>query len=199
MWQLDRLVAGLASQHPGLSVSGIVLEPTPAALFELVDAVEAAVLVVGPGRGNVLPSRGQCPVVVVNGRARRCESPRPVMVGVDAADTCVPALRFAFAFAHRDATAVRVVQAWSRRTPPAFGPDCPPEPMSPLVPALADVVTGFPDVPFELALAQGRPTRQLPARASDAALLVVGERYAPRRMRSLVRKAVCPVAIVPRA
>ncbi|MGW4527709.1 hypothetical protein [Amycolatopsis sp. NPDC004378] len=56
---LNRLVAGVASEHPGLPVSGIVLEPTPTALAELVTAVQATVLVVGPGRrGHRVRERG---------------------------------------------------------------------------------------------------------------------------------------------
>lgn len=198
-WHLDRVVAGVASAHPGLPVSGIVLEPTPGALSRLTKAVQATLVVVGPRRGNLAPT--QCPLVVVNGSAHRPGAPRPVVVGADEDGMCEPALRFAFGFAQRHATAVRVVHAWSRRTQPAFGPHCPPEPVSPLVAELADVLTGFPGVPFDLVAVRGRPGRVLLACASDAALLVVGEPAAPRRRcrrwtASLSRRAVCPVAVV---
>lgn len=202
-WHLDHLVAGVASEHPGLPVSGILLEPAPAALTKLATAVQAAVLVVGPGRQRSTARwRTRCPVVVVNGSGRRPGAPRPVVVGAGGAGTCGPALRFAFDFARRHTTSVRIVHAWPRRTQPAFGPDCPPELVSPLVTELADVLTGFPSVPFELVPRRGRPARVLLGCVSDAALLVVGRSPAPRRRtrhwtRSLTRRAVCPVALVP--
>jgi hypothetical protein len=117
-WHLDRVVAGVASAHPGLPVSGIVLEPTHTALSRLSTAVQATLVVVGPNRRNL--ARTPCPLVVVNGSARRPGAPRPVVVSADEAGRCEPALRFAFGFAQRHATAVRVVHAWSWRTPPAF-------------------------------------------------------------------------------
>jgi nucleotide-binding universal stress UspA family protein len=160
-----------------------------------------------------IAARSGCPVVVIRtSRGLDASSsllPR-VVVGVDAAESCTPAVGYAFQAARQRGVPLIAVHAWS--------PDPPADLEAVAAPAsLAEARAGdaleraldrwqseFPGVSAHAALVRGDPARALIGQSRGAALLVVGTRRRGQVMRTVrgsvsltvLRHAQSPVAII---
>ncbi|MEU0528991.1 universal stress protein [Amycolatopsis tolypomycina] len=224
--QVERGVAEIRRDHPGLEVTAAVTDGDPAtALSTIADETEAELVVVGAsGTGAVeraflgstaaeLARTTQRPAVV----ARGAEPPTAggdVLVGVDGTPTSRRAMGFALDFAARHGLRVRVVHAWADSL---FDPVL--ESFWPrlgsregLREAADSLVSSqleqwrdrYPDVPVDREEPGEKPAEALLGRADGAALLVVGSHgRGPLRRTVLgsvshrvLNQAPCPVAIL---
>lgn len=221
--QLDRGVAEIRREHPGVDVGAAVTDGHPAlALATVADETDAELVVIGAsGAGAVerallgstaseLVRTTHRPAVIVRGAAPRSGADR-VVVGVDGTPTSRRAMGFALDFAARHGHRVGVVHAWT-----ASLPDPMPESFMPHqggLRATADAVVSsqleewrdrYPDVAVDHCALEGRPADALLKQAEDAALLVVGSHgRGPLRRTVLgsvshrvLQQASCPVAVL---
>ncbi|HEX7747109.1 MAG TPA: universal stress protein, partial [Micromonosporaceae bacterium] len=125
---VDAAVADAAKTHPGVEVSGVVLDG-PAVVRLQEHSRHAAALVLGSrGHGGFgallvgstavsLAAHAHCPVVVVRGRPPAPDqAPRHIVVGVDGSPCAQLALGYAFEQAADRHVPLHVVRAWA---PPA--------------------------------------------------------------------------------
>jgi nucleotide-binding universal stress UspA family protein len=158
-------------------------------------------------------ARAPCPVVIVRPARtddRRGGPPR-VVVGVDGAAACGPAIGFAFQAARQRGVPLAAVHAWAS-DPPAdleavHGPPTMAEAIArrTLERALQRWHAQYPDVPVVTRLVRGDPARAVVTESRGAALVVVGSRgrgQLTATVRGSVSRAVLrhghgPVAIVP--
>jgi nucleotide-binding universal stress UspA family protein len=157
-------------------------------------------------------AHASCPVVVVRpARAEhRSGAPPRVVVGVDGASMCSPALGFAFQAARQRGVPLAAVHAWAP-DPPAdleavHGPSTMAEALArrTLERALHRWHSQYPDVPVVTKLVRDDPARAVAAESRGAALVVVGSRgrgHLTGTMRGSVSQAVMrrghsPVAVV---
>jgi nucleotide-binding universal stress UspA family protein len=207
---------------PEVPSSGHVLPGTPARVL-VQHSREAALLVLGgrrrssaDGRADVLrarvTARSDCPVVVVRARpvGAGASGPPRVVVGVDSARSCIPALGFAFQAAAQRGIPLTAVHTWSRDTPADLEGAC-------AAPAVTEAEARdtldrvldrwwhtFPDVPVQRRVSCSEPAGTLLAAARGAALVVVGSRgRGPVRSRlfgsvswTVAQHSVSPVAVV---
>ncbi|GAA4759701.1 universal stress protein [Actinomycetospora chibensis] len=161
-------------------------------------------------------ARATCPTVVVRGT--RVPSPDdPVVVGIDGTPSGEAAVGYAFAAADREGVPLVAVHVWQDLQDPEWGsmldddvspsaaegmPDLPEAEL--LGERLAGWSSKFPDVEVLRVLPEGRPVPTLVARSDDARLVVVGshrrqglERVLGSVGQSVLRRAQCPVAVVP--
>jgi nucleotide-binding universal stress UspA family protein len=224
--QLDRGVAEIRREHPGVDVGATVAEGHAAlALATVADETDAELVVVGAsGVGAVerallgstaseLVRTTHRPAVVVRSAAQRSGADR-VVVGVDGTPTSRRAMGFALDFAARHGHWVGVVHAWTENLlDPALESFTPHQGGEGGLRAVADVLVSsqladwrarYPDVPVEHAVPEGRPADALLKQAEDAALLVVGSHgRGPLRRAMLgsvshrvLQLASCPVAVL---
>jgi nucleotide-binding universal stress UspA family protein len=208
---------------PDVPVSGHLLTGTPSRL--LVQQSSGAGLIVLGGRApggsrggpaDVLrvrvAARAHCPVVVVRARPQVPAAPSQprVVVGVDAARSCVAALGFAFHAAAQRGIPLTAVHAWAQDSPADLEGVCgSPAVVEAGAREVLDRVLDrwwhrFPDVPVQLRVVSGDPATALLAAAQGAALVVTGCRgRGPVRSRLLgsvsrevAQHATSPVAVV---
>ncbi|WP_020672496.1 universal stress protein [Amycolatopsis nigrescens] len=225
--ELEQRLAELADQcrheHPGLEVSGVLLDGAPdEALLSFADEAEPELLVFGSSGLTALPRvllgsttaelvrKLRQPVVAVRGRS---DTEGPVVVGVDGSPTSERAIEFAFDFAARHQAPLQAVHASS---------DWPLElltaaPFTPGGAAYADQSTRdaarrqvdahavrYPAVPVDWVSVADRPALALLEKAEQASLVVVGShgRGAVRRAllgsvsHAVLYHAPCPVAVL---
>lgn len=193
---LGEAVARARSVAADVEVSPLLLLGTPARAL-LDEAQQACLLVLGSRglrglrgllAGSVcvqVATHAPCPVVVIG--APRCardpgRSPSRVVVGVDATQSCTPAVGFAFQAARQRGIPLLAVHAWTPDPPADL------EGIS-VRPALAETLARrtleraldrwqpeFTDVPVHTALVRGDPEHALIAQSRGAALLAVGTR-----------------------
>jgi len=205
----------LRDAYPGLNVS--VSVPVGRGGEQLVSASErAALLVVGDTgarglagilTGSVTPyvtTRAHCPVMVVRSTAGSRRTGE-ICVGVDGTSSSLDALRFAAGWARRCGTTVRALHA--------VGPDVFDEPTAEYgghtsaETRLHDWVTeGLgDDAEIDVAVVRRNPASALVAASTAARLVVVGSRHRGEFAslvlgsvgHTLIRRAACPVVIVP--
>jgi nucleotide-binding universal stress UspA family protein len=157
-------------------------------------------------------AHASCPVVVIRAARAEGRSPAPprVVVGVDGASTCDPALGFAFQAARQRGVPLAAVHAWAL-DPPAdleavHGPPRMAETVArrTLERALRQWHSQYPDVPVVTKLVRDEPARAVTAESRGAALVVVGSRgrgHLTGAVRGSVSQAVLrhghsPVAVV---
>jgi nucleotide-binding universal stress UspA family protein len=211
----ESAAARLAQVHPGLEIT--VSVPVGRAGEQLVaESERACLLVVGDTgsrglsgllSGSVTPyvtTHAHCPVMVVrnttpSGRAGE------LCVGVDGTSSSLDALRFAAGWARRCGTTVRALHA--------VGPDVFDEPTAEYgghtsaETRLHDWVTeGLgDDAEIDVAVVRRNPASALVAASTAARLVVVGSRHRGEFAslvlgsvgHTLIRRAACPVVIVP--
>ena len=215
---LDRAFATARRAEPDLPVTTAHVDDAPAPA--LLDAAKHAdLLVVGMSDrdrteevllGSValdVSGRASCPVAVVRGERRLPGGHGPVLVGVDTADVDGPGLTVAFDDARRHGSGLVVLHV--RRRPGHVRAHGSEEDRSAHVAAwnrLCDAVDRwsqrYPDVPVDVQVVRGNPTRTLLAAAAEARLVVLGSRgrSAPARVvfgstsREVLR--LCPVPVV---
>jgi nucleotide-binding universal stress UspA family protein len=164
-------------------------------------------------------SHAACPVLVVPREGERSPT-GPVVVGVDASDSCAPAVEWAFAVAAACGAPLQAVHTWWWEEPdPLFGGDEPGrddewgEEWADLAESQAMVVAEmlagwrerYPDVAVTPIVLRGQAGPVLREYAEGARLLVVGTRgrggFAGLLLGSvsseLVHTASCPVTVVP--
>jgi nucleotide-binding universal stress UspA family protein len=162
-------------------------------------------------------ARAVCPTVVVPG-THTASPDAPVVVGVDGTPSGTAAVGFAFAAADRADVPLVAVHAWQDLpddpewyslldddVPTAateVTPDLPEAEL--LAERLAGWSSTYPDVEVLRVLPEGRPVPALVARSGRARLLVVGShrRHGLERVlgsvgQAVLRRASCPVAVVP--
>lgn len=158
-------------------------------------------------------ARAACPVVVIQPPRRVDASsalPARVVVGVDAAQSCTPAVGFALQAARQRGIPLIAVHAWTLDPPADLGAMTAP---AALVEALAGHTleraldrwqSEFTDVPVHVAVVRGDPARALIVLSRGAALLVVGTRGRGQLLRTVLgsvshtvmRHGHSPVAII---
>jgi len=161
-------------------------------------------------------AHSRCPVTLVpTGWDERAATRRPVVVGVPVSAFARSPLYVAFAEAHHRGVPVRAVRTWSRTdwtgelrdlvytTSPAFEAK-----QREYVDRMLDPVrTIYPDVPVQVVLSGERIDELLLRETGDAALLVVGSRFADGHNYSrlgpttsrLIHRASCPAMVVGRS
>ncbi|MFE0252347.1 universal stress protein [Streptomyces sp. NPDC059010] len=135
---------------------------------------------------------------------------RPVVVGVDPAQSCEELLAFAFESATLRAAPLRVVYAWQLPYMPHALEAKARRGVRAGAERVLDSVLGpwrekYPAVRVTRLVEEGRPAQHLLHAAQDAGLLVVGRRIRPSRTgvhtgpvaHAVMHHARCPVAIVP--
>lgn len=214
---LQRAVTDATETHPGVSVSGEVVDGPPALVLQERSA-DAALLVLGSrGHGGFtgllagstavsVTTHAHCPVVVVR-RDSATPTGRRVVVGVDGSDMSLVALGFAVErAAHRDAP-LHVVRVWTPGQWRAQGFD-PNEAQAAeqanLDESLAPWRERFPAVPVTTQVLPGSAASTLVEASQDAQLLVVGTRgrgglrgaLLGSVSQQVLQHAHCPVAVV---
>lgn len=157
-----------------------------------------------------LAARGDCPVVVVRGRAHE----GPVVVGVDGTPTGEAAIAFAFAEASARGTGLVAVHTWTDLLlEAAFAGGAAALDFTPIAQeaeeVLAERLAGwqekYPDVAVTREVSRERAAGALLRLAEHAQLVVVGTRgrggfrglLLGSTSQHLLRHASCPVAVVP--
>lgn len=210
----------LALAHPGLVVDTAVEEGEAAAVLNRA-ADRAGTLVLGTrGAGPAalvlgsvalaVASRAQSPVILVPPTAAGAPTDREVVVGLDLAGDCGPALTFGFERARSLGTGLRALHVW--RGPTALSVAVDPrrdqaaarEADERMVSTeLAAVHAFFPDVEAVSEEIAGSPGPVLRAAGEKASLLVLGRRRrrpAPALgpvVPAVLGRTACPVAVVP--
>ncbi|MHA6797668.1 universal stress protein (plasmid) [Pseudonocardia bannensis] len=218
---LREAVARARSVASDLEVSARLRLGTPARAV-LDEAAGARLLVLGNRGPRGLLARSVsiqiaahacCPVVVIRppqGAGDPGWSPPRVVVGVDAASSCTPAVGFAFQAARQRGVPLAAVHAWTPDRPADLEAISGP-------PAMAEVLAGrileraldrwrseFAGVPVVTTLVRGDPAHALVAESRGAALLVVGSRGRGHVLaamlgsvsRSVLRHGHSPLAII---
>lgn len=135
---------------------------------------------------------------------------RPVVVGVDPAQSCEELLTFAFESATLRAAPLRVVQTWqlpyvSHALEAKARRDARTAAVRALDAVLEPWREKYPTVEITELVEEGRPAQHLLNAAQDAGLLAVGRRIRPTRIgmhtgpvaHAVMHHVRCPVAIVP--
>ncbi|MET7380633.1 universal stress protein [Streptomyces sp. NPDC005526] len=227
---------GLRLRHPGVEVLTEQMSGRPAeALCEA--AGDAELLVLGSrglsgfggfmvgSVGLAVVARVERPVVLVRAGEQAADEHRPdpagipsaaapfrpVVLGLDPANTSEALLAFAFDAAARRGTSLRIVHGWS--LPPYYGVSLAPEPDLRTLErteaaAVTDLVapwrTKFPDVEVTEESHLGSAVEQLIGASRDASLVVVGRRvrrspvgtHIGHITHAVLHHAVAPVAVV---
>jgi nucleotide-binding universal stress UspA family protein len=217
---LDRGCATARHAEPDLLVTAEHVDGAP--VRSLLDATTAAALLaVGMAErdrteelvlGSValdVSGRASCAVVVVRGEHRLPGGDGPVLVGVDDAAVDGPALTVAFADARRHHSRLVVLHVRQRTGPVREYPSEQEQAdhtdaWNRLCDALEPWSERYPDVPVDVRVARGHPSRALLAAAAEARLVVVGTRgrSAPVRAlfgstsREVLRQSPVPVVVV---
>lgn len=221
---LDEAVARARRVASDVEVSPALLPAAPARA--LLDEAQGACLLVLGSRGLCglwgllarsvavqVSAHAACPVVVIGpqrGAGDTGWSPSRVVVGIDATQSCTPAVGFAFEAARRRGIPLFAVHAWTPDPPADHEGICGPPTMAEAIArrtverALDRWQPAFTDVPVHTALVRGDPERALPAQSHGAALLVVGTRGRGHLLGTVlgsVSQAVlhhgqCPLAII---
>jgi nucleotide-binding universal stress UspA family protein len=217
---LDTARAELLQANPGVDVQTMIVERAPGAALVRVSRSADLIVLGRHGHGRAPAGGGfrrvhigavathvmayaSCPVVVagtVDGDALR----RPVVLGLDAAAPSAAAISYAFDAAQRRGTSIRVcyISTPAGRTEDPYDDA---DARLRLSQALAGWRAAFADVPVALDVLRGvDPAARLLDAAVDASLVVVGARERAGAPRvgfgavpdTLVRNAVCPVAVV---
>lgn len=218
---LEAAANDAARSHPGVDVSGVVLEG-PASLLLQERSRGASLLVLGSrGHGGfagllvgstsvTVAAHAHCPVVVVRGVAPGPEHPAdPVLVGVDGSEQSLLALGFALERAAGRGVALRVVRAWQPppgRWRPAEGD--PARIGAGERAAITELLHGwrekYPQVEVHVDVVADNPAHALIEASRAAQLAVVGSRGRGglRGMllgsvsQQLLHHGHCPVAVV---
>jgi nucleotide-binding universal stress UspA family protein len=208
---LGKLIGWLSERYPGLAVTGVVHYGTPAGV--LAEQVPGAALVVigrhergrvvealfGSTAAHVAGAAGR-PVVAVPDRIGPVPADGPVVIGVKGdPGPAAAALRFAAAAADLGGVPLHVIHYRA----PGAGED--PGYRSELAGAVAALRSAFPAVPAHVFLLDGDAAQLLAWESGRASLLVLAadRGWWHRRLgpvaRAVLRRAACPVALVPGA
>jgi len=223
--QVEALPAALRVVNPGLDVSSVVVEGTPAAV--LAEASKDAALVVVGARGQTAPLgvrllggvsdavTAHCsgPVAVIGDDAH--EHPEgPVMVGVDGSASSRAAVQLAFEAAELRGVPLVALFAFpygaadvtwhaepSRQNP--YSEQHKQQLAQEVLEMMAEQIAAHPDVVVEVQVEWGRPQDMLVEASKSAGLLVVGSRgrggFAGLLLGStskhVIRAAHCPVIV----
>lgn len=223
--QVEAMPAALRATHPGLDVSSVVVEGTPAEV--LARASKDAALVVVGARGQTAPLGvrllgGVCdavtahshgPVAVIGDDAH--EHPEgPVLVGVDDSASSRAAVKLAFEAAETRGVPVVALFAFpygsadvtwhsdpSRQNP--YSEAHKQQLAGEILDLMSEQIAADPEVQVEVQVEWGRPQDLLVEASKDAGLLVVGSRgrggFAGLLLGStskhVIRAAHCPVIV----
>ena len=212
----EAAAASLALAHPGLDVSVSVRVGRGGE--QLVAASEhASLLVVGAtgARGlsglmtgsvtSYVATHAHCPVMVVRNATIRARLSAEVCVGVDGTPSSLDALRFATGWARRHGVGVRALYAVDTFDEPVPEDGGHTLAETRLHDWVSEGLASSDGTPIEVAVVRQAPAAALVAASAAARLVVVGSRhrgeFASRVLgsvgHSLVRRAGCPVVIVP--
>ncbi|MFE3450439.1 universal stress protein [Nonomuraea sp. NPDC059194] len=207
------------TREPAVTVDTRLVQGAPAAVL-LEAAGEAAEIVVGSrGLGGFagaligsvsmhVADQAACPVIVIRGEQGPVRG--EIVVGVDDASDCGPALAYAFEQAALRGSTLRAIHAWQLPTPmysPALARDLDDLRASQLqlvTEAIAVYRDKHPDVRVIKDVRQVHPVEALTEASAQADLVVVGShsRNALERVllgsvsRGVLHHAHCPVAVV---
>lgn len=221
-----KLLSSVASSVDGVSGTDAIANPSaPHALHSLAETVDAAMVVVGSTHrgavGRVVPgSTGErllhgspCPVAIVPGGYADAGPIRSIGVGYDGTEESEAALRAGYELARHCNATLRVIRVFDANTS---------SPALMTMPGwdrmrddteevhrqnLANAVRGLPrDVGIESLFSTGNAGRELAVESEHVDVMVVGSRgYGPRAAvllgsvsHALIRKATCPVVVLPR-
>ncbi|MFI1564916.1 universal stress protein [Streptomyces sp. NPDC020490] len=215
---LEEAREAAVARHPGLTV---VCEPADGSAVDALRALApGSVMVVIGSRhrgivrdlvsrdslGPSLVAQAACPVVVVGGPESVPQAPPRMVVGVDGSGVSREAVRFAFEEAAFRGARLIAVAAWE----PQYLRDLALEDAEDEVRrVLAESTAGwrekYPDVELRHEVVRGHPAGVLGDAAQGAVQLVVGSRglggfsglLLGSVSRSLMRRATCPVVVVP--
>lgn len=223
--QVEQLPDNLRAVFPGLDVSSVVVEGTPAEV--LARASRDAELVVVGARGETAPlgvrllggvsdavaAHSVGPVAVISDDAH--ENPAgPVVVGVDDSEPSRAAVRLAFEAATVRGVPLILYSAFpygsadfSRYSDPVklnpYSEEHRQQITAEVLELAADEIAAHPDVPVEVRVEWGRPQDVLVEASRQAGLLVVGSRgrggfrglLLGSTSKHVIRAAHCPVII----
>jgi nucleotide-binding universal stress UspA family protein len=217
--RVNRAIASLQREYPGLQATGAAVEGPAARL--LVEQSEGALMTVLGSRnlsalgaavmGSVsteVAARAQGPVVVLAGPPGDPAENPAIVVGVDGTPEAETALEFAFEQASLHGRMLRAIFAWRPDTLSTMKwraePPAPERAQRWLAEALAGWQEKFPDVHSVHAVVRGHPVETLVLESNGAELLVVGGRSRHARVGALLGSASqgvlhharCPVAVV---
>jgi nucleotide-binding universal stress UspA family protein len=223
-----KVLRAAASSVDGVSGTDAIANPSaPHALHSLAEAVDAAMLVVGSTHrgavGRVVPgSTGErllhgspCPVAIVpRGYADDAGPIRSIGVGYDGSEESESALEAACRLARECRATLRVIRVFdaTRMSTPALmtmpGWDSMRDDSEEIQrKSFARTVSGLPaDLAVESVFSSGVVAGELASESEHVDLMIVGSRgYGPRAAvllggvsHALIRKATCPVVVLPR-
>jgi nucleotide-binding universal stress UspA family protein len=221
------LLRTTAATAEGVSGTDAIADPSaPHALHSLAEAIDAALLVVGSTHrgpvGRVVPgSTGErllhgspCPVAIVPRGYAKTGAIRTIGVGYDSSDEAKAALEAGYQLARHCGAALRVVRVFDTAhvgTPALMtmpGWDTMRDRTEEIQREhFAEAVGALPtDVAVDSRFVVGIPGHELASESWNVDLMVVGSRgYGPRAAvmlggvsHALIRKAACPVLVLPR-
>lgn len=218
---INAAAAAAAESHPGVVVSGTLLDG-PAALMLQEKSKQASLVVLGNrGHGGftgllvgstavAVSAHAHCPVVVVRGAEPGSQAGSThVVVGVDGSACSLLALGFAFDQAATRGVALHVVRAWAppapRWRPPHFDAErITAAERKELNGLLAGWRDKYPDVEVTSEVVADNPGRFMIDATRDASLVVVGSRgrggfrglLLGSISQHLLHHSSCPVAVV---
>jgi nucleotide-binding universal stress UspA family protein len=222
-----KLLRSAAESVDGVSGTEAIADPSaPHALHSLAEAAGAALLVVGSTRrgpvGRVVPgSTGErllhgspCPVAIVPRGYAKADAIRSIGVAYDGSEESEAALQAGYELARHCQATLRVIRVFdaTRVGTPALMTMPGWDSMRDETEAIqrkhfAEAVAALPtDVGIESVFVTGSPASELASESWNVDLMVVGSRgYGPRSAvllggvtHTLIRKAACPVVVLPR-
>ncbi|MFC9324146.1 universal stress protein [Kitasatospora sp. NPDC057015] len=216
---LDEATALVGERHPGLEVTGTLVDGNPGQVLCRASR-QAELVVLGSRRLSraeeflsassvavPVSAQADCPVVVLREPEPVAQGRPYVVVGVDGSPSSAAAADVAFDLAARRGAALRAVWVW--QSPPLARVD-EPATVEALRRLLAETTGGhaarYPDVELTREVIRGHPVEELVKASEHALAVVVGRRghggFTGMRLGSLphglLHHAHCPVVTVPR-
>ncbi|RQX02263.1 universal stress protein [Micromonospora inaquosa] len=215
---IDDAVAEAARSHPGLIVTGTLLDGPPAVVLQE-ESRHASLVVLGSrGHGGfadllvgstsfAVSAHAHCPVVVVRGDEQRPGA--HLLAGVDGSPGSLLALQYALEQAADRGVPLHVIRAWTPPTPRWSPPNLDQRDITAAEKAALDELLAgwqekYPDVEVTTEVVADNPSRVLAKASRYAQLVVVGSRgrggfrglLLGSVSQQLLHHSHCPVAVI---
>ena len=215
---IDDAVAEAARSYPGLTVTGTLLDGSPAVVLQEQSRHASLVVLGNRGHGGfadllvgstsvAVSTHAHCPVVVVRGDEQRPGA--HVLAGVDGSPCSLLALQYALEQAADRGVPLHVIRAWTPPTPRWSPPNLDQRDITAAEKAALDELLAswrekYPDVEVTTEVVADNPSRVLAKASRHAQLVVIGSRgrggfrglLLGSVSQQLLHHSHCPVAVI---